>query len=502
MSPATDGGLDGLPGLADEWGVRQVLRTVFETIDVPVLVYFVLINTSYLVLVVLAALEFARHLRRARFAGLDDAASSPLTQPVSLLVPAYNEEAGIAASVRAMLALRYPEHEVLVVDDGSTDATFDRLYAAFDLVPVPREIPDDVPTTGRVLSAHVPRDGRTPLLVVRKENGGKTDALNVGLNVARYPLVAMVDADSILDPEALLVVAKPFADDPLRTVATGGVIRAVNGCRVVAGRVVDVRMPRPWLARIQVVEYLRAFLLGRTGWSRLQSLVLISGAFGLYRRDVVVAVGGLAETVGEDFELVMRMHRHLRRRGTPYRVVFVAEPVSWTEVPETPAVLGRQRRRWHRGLWEVLWMHRGMLLNPRYGRVGLVAVPYLWAFELLAPVIELSGVVLLVLGLLLEVVDLGWAALFLLLAYGYAMLVTVAALCVEEFSFHRYSRWRDLAVAVLAAVLENVGYRQMTAWWRVQGLWSGLAGRRREWGTMTRTGFGDAAEPTLSRVRR
>jgi cellulose synthase/poly-beta-1,6-N-acetylglucosamine synthase-like glycosyltransferase len=330
--------------------------------------------------------------------------------------------------------------------------------------------------------------------VARKENGGKSDALNVAVNLARYPLVAMVDADSVLDPDALLVVAKPFADDPLRTVATGGVVRAANGCRVVAGRVVDVRMPRQWLARIQVVEYLRAFLLGRTGWSRLQSLVLISGAFGLYRRDVVVEVGGLAETIGEDFELVMRIHRTLRRSGRDYRVLFVAEPVSWTEVPTTAAVLGRQRRRWHRGLWEVLWTHRGMLGNPRYGRVGLVAVPYYWLFELLAPVVELAGVLLVPLGLLLGVVDAGYAAAFGLLAYGYAALVTVAALCVEEFSFHRYGRWRDLGCAVLAAVVENVGYRQVTAWWRLRGLVSGLTGRRHVWGTMTRSGFGDVTD--------
>ncbi|MFZ5871520.1 MAG: glycosyltransferase family 2 protein, partial [Actinomycetota bacterium] len=411
----------------------------------------------------------------------------------------------IVPSARAMLALRYPEHEVVVVDDGSTDATFERLRAAFDLVEVPRAVPDDVSVREPVRSAHVPRDGRTPLVVVRTANSGRSDSLNTAVNVARYPLVAMVDADSILDPDALLVVAKPFADDPLRTVATGGVIRVVNGCRVVAGRVVDVRMPRTWLTRIQVVEYLRAFLLGRTGWSRLQSLILISGAFGLFRRDVVVEAGGLdPDTIGEDFELVMRIHRMLRRRGRDYRVVFVAEPVSWTEVPGAAAVLGRQRRRWHRGLWEVLWRYRGMLLNPRYGRVGLVAVPYYWLFELVAPLVELAGVVLVPLGLLLGVVDVGWTLMFLLAAYGYAVLVTIAALCVEEFSFHRYARWRDLALAVLAAVVENVGYRQLTAWWRLQGLWAGMRGRTAVWGTMPRTGFEDGpdrARPPVGGVR-
>lgn len=480
-----------------EWApvaaLRDPLARLFEITDTPVLVYFLLINTSYLALIILATLEFTHHMRRQPFAGLEEAAGSPLTQPVSVLVPAYNEGAGIVAAVRAMMALRYPEHEVVVVDDGSSDDTFARLVEAFGLVEVPRVVPQDVPTRTTPDSVHVPSDGRTPLVVVRKPNGGKTDALNVGINVARYPLVAMVDGDSVLDPDALLVVAKPFADDPLRTVATGGVVRAANGCRVVAGRVVDVRMPREWLARIQVVEYLRAFLLGRTGWSRLQSLMLISGAFGLYRRDVLVSVGGLSQdTIGEDFELVVRIHRHMRKARRDYRVVFVAEPVSWTEVPVTRQVLARQRRRWHRGLAEVLWKHRGMLLNPRYGRLGLVAVPYYWFFELLAPAIELAGVVLVPLGLLLGVVDVEFAVKFVLVAYGYALLVTLAALAVEEFSFHRYGRWRDLGSAVCASVVENFGYRQLTAWWRVQGLFAAITRRQRVWGTMTRQGFDEA----------
>jgi cellulose synthase/poly-beta-1,6-N-acetylglucosamine synthase-like glycosyltransferase len=477
-------------------GFTSALQAVFDAVGTPVLAYFLLINSSYLVLIGLAAVEFSGHLKRARFAGLEEAAASPLTQPVSVLVPAFNEEAGIVSSVRAMLSLRYPEHEVVVVDDGSSDSTFEKLRTAFDLVEVLKVVPDDVPMRGRPSSVHMPSDGRTPLVVVRKENSGRSDALNVGINVARYPLVAMVDADSILDPDALLVVAKPFADDPLRTVATGGVIRAVNGSRVVAGRVVDVRMPRLMLARIQVVEYLRAFLLGRTGWSRLRSLVIISGAFGLFRRDVLVSVGGLdPDCIGEDFELVMRVHRHMRRQKRDYVVTFVAEPVSWTEVPSTAAILGSQRRRWHRGLWEVLWKYRGMLLNPRYGRIGMLAVPYYWLFELLAPLIELLGLVLVPLGLVTGVVDASYAIRFLLVAYGFALLVSLAALCVEELSFHRYSRWRDLLAVLVASVAENIGYRQLTAWWRLRGFAQGLTNRRAVWGTMTREGFdeGDIA---------
>jgi len=474
--------------------LREPLAVFFEVTQWPVLAYFVLLNTSYLVLVALAAVSLTQHLRRDPFAGYDETCASPLTPAVSVLVPAHDEEAGIVTAVDAMLGLRYPVHEVVVVDDGSRDATFARLEEAHDLVEVPRVVPQDLPTRGRVLSVHVPRDGRTPLVVVRTENSGRSDALNVGVNVARHGIVCFVDADSILDPDALLTVTKPFADDPERVVASGGVVRAVNGCRVVAGRVVETRMPRGWLARIQVVEYLRAFMLGRAGWSRAGALALISGAFGVYRRDVVVAVGGLdPDCIGEDFELCVKVHRAMRDAGRDYRVVQVAEPVSWTEVPSTRAVLASQRRRWHRGLWEVLHRHRDMLGNPRYGRVGLVALPYYVLFELVAPLLELVGVLVVPLGLALGLVDGGEALRFLLIAYGYALFVSVAALAVEEFSFHRYGRWRDLGTALVVCVLENVGYRQLTALWRVQGLWAALRRTERVWGVMTRTGFGDAA---------
>jgi cellulose synthase/poly-beta-1,6-N-acetylglucosamine synthase-like glycosyltransferase len=315
----------------------------------------------------------------------------------------------------------------------------------------------------------------------------------MGINVASRDLVVMVDADSVLDPDALLVVSKPFADDPQNVVATGGVIRAANGCRVVGGRVVDVRMPRSVVARIQVVEYLRSFLLGRAGWSQADALILISGAFGMFRRDILLEAGGLdADSIGEDFELVMRIHKMMKDSKRDYRVVFVAEPVSWTEVPDTLAVLGRQRRRWHRGLWEVLWGYRRMTFNPRYGRIGMVALPYYWFFELFAPLLEVVGVIVVPLGLLLGVVNVPFAVAFLLVAYVYAFFVTCAALLVEEISFHRYARWRDLGAIVLASVAENIGYRQLTALWRLQGWWASLRKKKAVWGTMTRAGFGSS----------
>ncbi|UUU24643.1 glycosyltransferase family 2 protein [Streptomyces sp. DSM 40750] len=472
-------------------GLLGALHMLIAVTDDVVITYFLAINTGYLVLNLLAVGEFVRRLRRAPFAGYEDAATSPFTPPVSVIMPAYNEAAGIVEAVRAMLLLRYPVFEVVVVDDGSTDGTLDALRDAFHLAEVEYVVPHDVPVRGRVVSVQLPRGGPVPLVVARKINGGKADALNVGINLARYPLLCMVDADSILDSQALLAVAKPFSDDPLRVVATGGVVGLANGCTVVAGRVVEPHAPRDLLGRVQTVEYLRAFLLGRAGWSKLGGLLIIAGAFGLFRKDAVVAAGGMdPDCIGEDAELVIRLHRHMREQGRDYRVVFVTEPISWSEAPSKLKILARQRQRWHRGLTEILLKHRRMIGNPRYGRIGLLALPFYVVFELLAPVVELAGLVLVPLGVLIGAVDVDYLWHFLLAAYVYALVVSLVSVAVEECAFHRFTRWRDVWGVFVGVVAENVGYRQLTAWWRLRGMWDALHGAPQVWGAMTRTGFG------------
>jgi cellulose synthase/poly-beta-1,6-N-acetylglucosamine synthase-like glycosyltransferase len=462
-------------------------------VSIPVFVYFLVINTSYLLLILGAAAEFREHMRRLPFAGRDETLGSQFAPGVSVIVPMYNEEVGIVTSVQSLLSLHYPRHEVVVVDDGSTDNGFEVLRKAFDLVEIDREISLDVPVREGPVSVHVPADGWTRLTVVRSKNSGRSDSLNLGVNASVEDLVVFIDADSILDPDALLAVAKPFADDPVRAMAVGGVIRAVNGCRVEAGRVVDVRLAPRLLPRIQVVEYLRAFHLGRAGWSRAGALILISGAFGVFRRDIITQVGGLdPDSIGEDFELVLRLHRTLRRERRPYRIGFVTEPICWTEVPSTLPVLRRQRARWHRGLWETLWKYRGMFANPRYGIVGLIAVPYYWFFELIAPLIELFGLALMVLGFAMGLVNVPFFWLFISVAYIYAVLVTMAAMLIEELSFHKYPHWPDMFRTLGASIVENFGYRQLTAIWRLEGWWASLRGRKQVWGTMTREGFADS----------
>jgi len=464
-------------------------------------VYSVAINSSFVLLSILATFANVREMRHAEFAGFAEIFTEHVPIGVSVLMPAYNEEASIVASVQAMRALRYPDFEVIVIDDGSSDETAARMIEAFGLVLAPLVVDDAVPMGADVFQTYIGPRGDTSLVLVRKPNAGKADALNTGLNVARKELVCMVDADSILDPDALLYVTRPFADDPTRVIGTGGVVRVANGSAIQHGRVVQPRMPRRFLPRVQVVEYVRAFIVGRAGWSQAGGLLIISGAFGLFRASAVRAVGGLAtDCIGEDAELVVRLHRWIGDSDTDQRIVFVPEPVAWTEVPTDLRTLAKQRRRWHRGLTEVFARHKSMMFKRRYGVIGIVTLPWFWAFELMAPVVELVGliyfgVVLAVLGLEnagvlhTNLVDLWVVVLLLACSVAYAFAMSLFALVNDELAFGRYSGVRDQFRAVAGAFEEHLGYRQLTAWWRVRGMVDGLRRSERVWGHMKREGF-------------
>lgn len=454
-------------------------------VNYAILGYFLALNGFYLMLYAISFKEVSDYARREVFSGFSELAASQYAPPVSLIVPAYNEEATIAASVRSFLALHYPQFEIVVVNDGSGDRTVEILREEFGLKesdqPVRMEL-DTKPLKAIYTSAS------ESLIAVDKENGGKADALNVGICAANYPLVCCIDADIILEEDALLRVARPMIESG-EVAAVGGIVRVANGCKVEAGRVIDVRTSREALPTYQVVEYLRAFLAGRTGWSALNALLIISGAFGMFRRRDVIAAGGYAhDTVGEDMELVTRMHRTLRKEGRRYGISFVPDPVAWTEVPATLRVLRRQRDRWHRGLLDTLLRHRAMFLNLRYGTVGMLGMPYFVFFEAIGPVVELFGYAALVLGLALGVLNAEFAIAFFMAAVGLGVILSVAAVLLEELRLRRYPRWKDLARLTLYSVIENFGYRQLNTLWRALAIVSFLK-KSQSWGSMERQGF-------------
>lgn len=448
------------------------------------LFFFLGINVGYILLNLVAAVSLKRYRDANILGGLPDVYAG-LEPPVSLLVPAYNEEATIAASVRSMLQLNYPQYEVIVINDGSRDGTMEALKQEFDLTPFPQAYwlrIETKPICGFYRSTRYP-----DLLVVDKENGGKADALNAGINVSRYPLFCGVDADSILERDSLTRVAEPFLNEP-RTIVSGGTIRIANGCEVSGGFLTKVGLPRNMLALFQVVEYIRAFLFGRMGWSPFNAVLIISGAFGLFRKDAVTAVNGYRhKTIGEDMELIVRLHRFYRMHGKPYRIIYVPDPVCYTEAPETLKVLKNQRVRWQRGLCESLAANRSLLFHPRGGTPGWVAFPFMLFFELAGPLFELLGYGFMIVAYLLGGISLQALLVFTVLAISLGMLLSVSALLLEEISFHLYQKPSHLVLLMLAVILENLGYRQLNTLWRVIGLWKWATGAQSSWGTMTRT---------------
>jgi len=459
-----------------------------------ILAFYITLYAVNLYLVFSSAYDALRQPRRLRLAVFDWQYRSLATPPITVLMPAYNEEAIVVESVRALLGLRYPRLEVIVVNDGSDDNTLDELIRCFSLRRahlVYEPLLPTQPLRGTYLST---LDSR--LLVIDKARGGKSDALNAGVNLARTPWVCSVDADSVLEEDALLRVIRPVMEDA-RVVASSGVVRVVNGCQVAGGRVTQVQLPRQWLrgwlVMIQIVEYLRGFIQGRLGWSWLNGVVIIAGAFGVFRTEVLRQVGGYSSAVvAEDMEIVVRIHRYLRRQRQPYRIVFVSDPVCWTEVPPALSPLARQRRRWHRGLAQVLWLHQDLLCQPSMGVVGFFVLPY-FVLELIAPLVEVLGYVMVPVTWALG--WLSWEAfrLYLILAFLLGIFLSFWAVLLGDFSYRRYTSWKDVVKLLAYALLEFPATHLIMVTWRLQGGYEFLR-KRKEWGAQQRIGF--RAHPT------
>lgn len=438
--------------------------------------YYIACNLVYLLMLLIAFKTTAAHQRALQSHHPGWIKETPLAPPITVLVPAHNEEKSIRVAVRNLLELDYPEIEVIVINDGSADRTLEELDQEFRLRAIRVIYIPQVPTAEINAIYRCEADPR--LLVIDKKAGGsKADAVNAGLNAATSPYVCVVDSDSILERDALLRIMIPVLADPKRVVCVGGIVRVLNGSEIEEGHMRRVRLPRKSIEVIQVVEYLRAFLIGREAWAHANMLMIISGAFGVFRTELVRAVGGYrASAIGEDFDLVARMHRHLLDQHADYQISFVPDPVCWTEVPGDLRSLARQRSRWQKGLLDVLWPNRDMLFRPRYGRIGFLALPYLWLFELLAPVIELGGFATIGLAAWLGVLSRGFFIQFLIFGYAFATVISIGSVLQEEMTYKRYNDWKDVARLVSYCFLEHFPYRQLHMIWRLQGIWQYLRG--------------------------
>ena len=450
-----------------------------------ILGYFILLNGSYLLLNLLSMASLLRS-EQEKILGELPQIYSGLEPPISILVPAYNEEATIAASIRSMLQLAYSEFEIVVINDGSEDATLEVLKREFALLPFPEAYRAQIKIAAL---RGIYRSTRYPnLRVIDKENGGKADSLNAGINASRYPLFCGVDADSILQRDSLQRVVKPFLDEP-DVVAVGGTVRIANGCEVSGGFLTKVGLPTNLLALFQVVEYLRAFLFGRLGWSTFNGMLIISGAFGLFRKDTIIEVGGYrTDTVGEDMELVVRMHRVLRQKKRAYRIRFMADPVCWTEAPEDLGTLQNQRMRWQRGLAESLTRNWGLMFSQRGGAPGWFSFPFMLLFEWLGPVIELGGYIFMIFAFFFGMISWQAFVLFMFVTIGLGILLSFSGLLLEEMAFRLYPKPRQLILLTLVVLAENLGYRQLNTCWRLIGLVRWMLPGEGKWGYMKRSG--------------
>ncbi|MEX0845754.1 MAG: glycosyltransferase [Balneolaceae bacterium] len=451
--------------------------------------YFLFVNLTYILLVIISFFYIRQQQNYYQVFNLKGLFNSDLYRPVSILSPAYNEQVNIIASVEALLQLHFSDFEVIVINDGSTDNTLQLLIDHFELYEI--DTPSDLPIDHKPIKKVYRSPIYSELKVVDKVNGRKADALNAGINVSRKDLVCSIDADSILEPDVLVKLLKAFMEEE-GVVAVGGIVRIANGCKIEDNIVKKVDLPKSYLGKIQTVEYLRSFLFGRVGWDYLDSLLIISGAFGVFDKKAVTEVGGyLHDTVGEDMELVVRLHRHFKEKGEKYSVRFLPEPVCWTEVPESWSVLGKQRNRWQRGLADTMWRHKKMLLNPKYGRLGMLAMPYFFFIEMLGPVIEIFGFVYFLIVLFLAGFNSSFVLLFLTVSVFLGMVLSITSVLCEELSFRRYPTLGNIAYLTLYAFLENIGYRQIHTWWRFKGLIDYLKGDK-EWGKMVRLGIGNS----------
>ena len=463
-----------------------IFQYIVTAYNYLLLTYSLSIGTIYLLLNVLSFKRIIEHKRKMAYVDLKKIFKFQNYKPISVIVPAYNEENTIVESIKSLLQLEYPEYQLIIVNDGSTDGTLDKIFTQFGIRQVsfiPLYKLESMPIKSVYMSPLYPS-----LVVVDKENGGKADAINAGINISINPLITVIDADSILERDCLLKIVRPFMENE-DIIAVGGTIRVANGCDIVQGNIVKVGIARSWLARFQTVEYLRAFLFGRNGFDVMNSVMIISGAFSCFSRDALIEIGGYRKgCIGEDMEIIVRMHEVFRLEKPETKITFIPDPVCWTEAPERLKILRSQRIRWQKGTIDSLRLHTKILFNHRFGALGLVAFPYYILFEMVGPVIEISGYFVFMFALFFNLVSTPFAVAFLSAVILYGIVLSILSVILEELSFKKYPRLRDLIILFTAAVLENFGYRQLISWWRFKATVDYISGKR-SWGKMEKKGF-------------
>lgn len=400
--------------------------------------------------------------------------------PISILVPAYNEEVTIVDSINSLLNLNYPSYEIIMINDGSKDQTVAKVISHFNLKKVSKPYRKLIPTN-EALDIYE-GNGKIKIILVDKVNGGKSDALNMGINVCSFPTFLCIDADSMLQSDALQKIVEPFLEDD-QMVAVGGDVKISNNLVIDNGEILSIEKPEKLIVIFQMIEYLRVFLNSRISLNGINGNLIISGAFGLYNKQAVVNVGGYTNgLMGEDMEIIMKIHSFYLKNKISYKTSYVPDAICWTQVPEEVKVLKRQRRRWHVGLAQSLKRHRYMFLNPKYGLIGMVSFPYFLFFEYLTPFLEVIGLVTITLSFLLGIIDLNFFLFYLLVYMGFNIIVSMISIIIERYMFSSTMTNKITFQLILFSILESFGYRQIISLFRMGNIFK----KSHNWGEMTR----------------
>ncbi|HVI45750.1 MAG TPA: glycosyltransferase family 2 protein [Chitinophaga sp.] len=453
--------------------------------------YCVLLFAFYTFLAFLSYFAIRRYSWKNRIRETLTLVESPLTPGISVIAPAYNEAVTIIPNVRSLLTLNYPRFEVIIVNDGSTDETLEKLINEFELSeidfaynqqltcqPVKRFFKSDNPAYAK-------------LLVVDKVNGkSKADAVNAGINAASFAYFLNTDVDCILDRNTLLKLIRPFMDEETRVIATGATLRMANSCEADAGMLTSIKPPEEWLPRFQEMEYIRSFVLGKMGWTSINAVPNVSGGLGLFDKEIVVKAGGYdPKSLGEDMDMIIRMCKYMCEQKLEYAVRYIPETLCWTESPSTFKVFGRQRTRWARGLLQIFSTHRSVLFNPKYKRLGLIVFPYNFIFELLAPLIEFVGLLYYIYIVVFNIINWDFAVILLLFIYTFSVFISSLAILWDQLTFRYYQSWKDVAKLCMMTFLEPFLYHPLVLFFAMRGYLYQLTGKKHGWGNMQRKGF-------------
>ncbi|MBU8893564.1 MAG: glycosyltransferase [Bacteroidales bacterium] len=471
-------------------GIEHFLHSL---INVFFLVYGLTLFVSYITIGIFSSLELTFYNNRNKYFNFNSITDFKELPTISVIAPCYNEEKSIVENVRSLLSLKYPDLDIIVVNDGSTDDSLKILKETYHLVRVNFAYEQSI-NTEKVRGIYKSSGKEySQLIVIDKENGGKSDALNAGINLSRNELFLAIDVDCIIEQEAISRMVKPFLEeeDDRKVIASGGVVRIANNCQIENGQIAKVNFPKNIWAEFQTLEYMRVFTLGRMAWSRINGLLIISGAFGLFDRDIVLKIGGYDITsVGEDLELVLRMRKYMHNvEKKKYKVAFIPDPLCWTEVPSNLKMLSRQRNRWARGLIDTMIKHRDMFFNPKFGRIGMISFPYWLFFEWMAPFVEVIGISYLITMISLGKIDLTIVILFSIFAFSFGLLYSSFSVFYEKLIFSRYRDYKFLFKIFFISVTEIFIFHPLNTIFSLKGNYDYFIKKKRGWGKMKREGF-------------